>query len=222
MAFQDEVQNYINNYVEGHIPSKDEILKQFTYIEDEELQKRIAKEYYIARYIYKFFEGMESRDELLDAEVRLQVIMFANIYEAIIHYVLFTKYSETQIVKDLEYVQTPIEISIPSEKKKEIEDALQHSGKSIKTYYMALKRRDLTKVRFDEKAEAAFSLGLIDNDLKDEIINFYNLRNGIHLHAEIRKNIIWDLEMSKMAYWRIEKINLQVSRKMKIDNKITV
>lgn len=222
MAFEDAVKEYISTYVTGHLPNKNEMEKQFNYIHDEELKERIFKEYYICRYVYKFFEGMNAKDELLDAEVRLQVIMYANIYEAIIHYVLFSLYNDRQIVKDLEYVKAPIEISIPHEKYAQLQTALQHNGKTIKTYYIDLKRRDITKIRFDDKAEAAFQLGLIDESLKDEIIQIYNLRNGIHLHAELRKQTVWDIEMSKLAYWRIEKLNQELIQKLTEDGKICV
>jgi len=222
MAFEDDVKNYINTYVEGHLPDKVEIDKQFLYIQDSDLRSRISKEYYIARYVYKFFEGMNAKDELLDAEIRLQVIMYANIYEAIIHYVLFTLYKDDQLVKDLEYIKAPKEISIPTEKYCIIKDALVHDGKDIKTYYLDLKKRDITKVRFDDKADVAFKLGLIDKPLMEEVIHFYNLRNGIHLHAELRKQIVWDLEMSKMAYWRIEKLNKLVEEKLIKDKKYSV
>jgi hypothetical protein len=219
MAFEDDVKEYINNYVEGHLPSKDDMEKQFDIIMDEDLKKRITKEYYIARYVYKFFEGMKAQDELLDAEIRLQKIMFANIYEAIIHYILFELYKDLQVVIDLEYVKGPTEISIPKIKYEKLINELMHDGKKIKTYYINTKRRDKTKIRFDEKAETAWNIGLIDEELKDEIIGFYNLRNGIHLHAEIRKQIVWDLEMSKMSYWRIEKLVQQIKAKLIVDGK---
>ena len=48
----------------------------------------------------------------------------------------------------------------------------------------------------------------------------YNLRNGIHLHAELRKGIVWDLEMSKAAYRRVENLNNQVNRQLLADSKI--
>ena len=220
MGFEDQVKEYISNYVEGHIITKSDIEKTFNYILDEELRQRITKEFYIARYIYKFFQGMSAVDELLEAQVRLQVIMYANIYEAVLHYILFELYGDEQIVIDLKNITAPIEIYIPEHKKDKISKALVHEEKEIKTYYIGNKKRELTKIRFDEKADAAYQLGLLDEELKNEVITIYNLRNGIHLHAEIRKQISWDLDMSKKAYWRIEKLNQLVSAKLIADNKV--
>ena len=221
MTFQEEVKHYIAEYVEGHIPSQDDSLSKFSYIQNQEIQARIAKEYYIARYIYKFFEGMQAEDSLLVAQVRLQVIMFANIYEAIIHEALFTYYADSDAVHNLRFINTPIEISIPGSKLSKIKDAISHDGKEIKTYFIGSKRRDINKLRFDSKAEAARSLGLIDERLKEEMVNCYDLRNGIHLHAELRKEIVWDLEMSKAAYWGVENLSTQVKRQLLADSKIT-
>ncbi|WP_320153158.1 hypothetical protein [uncultured Tolumonas sp.] len=163
---------------------------------------------------------MSAVDELLEAQVRLQVIMYANIYEAVLHYILFELYGDEQIVIDLKNITAPIEICIPEHKKDKISKALVHEEKEIKTYYIGNKKRELTKIRFDEKADAAYQLGLLDEELKNEVITIYNLRNGIHLHAEIRKQISWDLDMSKKAYWRIEKLNQLVSAKLIADNKV--
>jgi hypothetical protein len=220
MTFEEDVKNYVAEYVEGHIPSQAESLSMFSYIQNQEVQARIAKEYYIARYIYKFFEGMKAENSLLDAQVRLQVILFANIYEAIIHEVLFAYYNESEYVHNLKFINSPIEISIPESKLRDIKDAISHDGKQIKTYFVGSKSRDINKLRFDSKADAAASLGLIDEAIKEDMVYCYNLRNGIHLHAELRKEIVWDLEMSKAAYWRVHNLNTQIKRQLLADSKI--
>jgi hypothetical protein len=48
-------------------------------------------------------------------------------------------------------------------------------------------RLEETKVRFDSKVRAAVKLGIIDQPLDDELIEFYTARNMIHIHAELRK-----------------------------------
>ena len=166
MTFEEDIKDYIAEYVEGHIPSQADSLLKFSCIQNQEVHARIAKEYYIARYIYKFFEGMRAENSLLDARVRLQVIMFANIHEAIIHEVLFTCHAKSEHVHNLKFINSPIEISIPESRLRDIEDALSHDGKQIKTYYIGSKSRDINKLRFDSKAEAAVRLGLIDEALK--------------------------------------------------------
>ena len=42
-------------------------------------------------------------------------------------------------------------------------------------------------------------------DLPSELIEIYSYRNGVHLIAEQRKGINYELDLSKKAYWRIKK-----------------
>lgn len=46
-------------------------------------------------------------------------------------------------------------------------------------------------------------MGLIEEWLKDELIEIYEARNAIHIHAEIRKSLDYQLELSKNAYRRM-------------------
>jgi hypothetical protein len=81
---------------------------------------------------------------------------------------------------------------------------LDHDGKKIIPTYEAIGRTDESKVRFDKKAECAEALGLIEGWLKDELVEFYEARNAIHIHAEIRKSLDYQLDLSKRAYLRMQ------------------
>ena len=72
-----------------------------------------------------------------------------------------------------------------------------------------------TEVRFDEKAQCARGLGLIDGSLCEDLISIYEARNSIHLHAEIRKGLAWGLELSRLAYYRLELLQEQIRRGLK-------
>jgi hypothetical protein len=91
---------------------------------------------------------------------------------------------------------------------------LQHDGKPIIPTYEGVGKTDESKVRFDRKAECAFSLGLIEEWLRDEIIEFYEARNAIHIHAEIRKSFDYQLDLSKRAYLRLQPFREQVRSKL--------
>ncbi|WP_201049432.1 hypothetical protein [Aliivibrio fischeri] len=92
-----------------------------------------------------------------------------------------------------------------------MEKELEHDGKTIIPTYIGVGHTDITKVRFDSKAKCAFKLGLIDEWLKDEIIEFYEARNAIHIHAEIRKSLDYQLDLSKRAYRRMEPFIEQIT-----------
>lgn len=55
----------------------------------------------------------------------------------------------------------------------------------------------LTQVRFDRKVRCARALGIVDEDLSGDLIAIYDARNAIHIHAEIRKGVEYELEPLK-------------------------
>ena len=91
MPFDGKIKNAINDYVMRDMPNDEKIADHFNYIEDEKLRERLFLEFKSIRYMYKIFEGIEAIDETLLFQIRSQVIFYAGIYEAIIHYVLFEK-----------------------------------------------------------------------------------------------------------------------------------
>lgn len=91
-----------------------------------------------------------------------------------------------------------------------LEKYLEHDGKKIIPTYLSTGRTDESKVRFDKKAECATTLGLIKPWLKDELIEFYEARNAIHIHAEIRKSLDYQLDLSKRAYLRMQPFKEQI------------
>jgi len=68
-----------------------------------------------------------------------------------------------------------------------------------------------TKVRFDSKARAAAVIGIIDEELADELVTFYAARNMIHIHAELKQGTdwSWEIEFARQAYWRLNKFGQQ-------------
>ena len=64
-------------------------------------------------------------------------------------------------------------------------------------------------------------LGLIDQSIKDVICNVYILRNAIHLHAELRRCIEYEIDVAKQAYWRLKGFCQQISEKLLADGKVS-
>ena len=94
---------------------------------------------------------MHAEDCLLVAQVRLQVIMSVNIYEAIIHGVLFARHADSDAVHNLRFINSPIEISIPDSKLSKSRDAFIYDRKEIKTCFIGSRKKDISKLRFDSK-----------------------------------------------------------------------
>ena len=235
MPFEKDIQKYINRYCDSHLPDDGWIEKEFDFIKDSELKKRIIIEYKNARYIYKVFEGLNVKNELLLAEVRVQILMYASIYETILHYIIFDEYyKDEECVRDVLIQKSLKEYSIPKESLKKLTKELVHDQKNIIPCFRTQVKRDITKVRFDEKCLLAYKLGIIhdiilpnekiDGDtgkkyskvsLYDDLISIYEIRNGIHIHAELKKEIDYQLFMSKLAYKRMRPFIAQIKEKLK-------
>ena len=102
MPLDKEVKDIVLSYCMRDLPNDSWYENAFDFVKDDLLKSRLISEFKNARLVYKVFEGIAAEDELLLAEVKMQVLMYASIYEATIHYVLFDQYyKNTPIVQDL-------------------------------------------------------------------------------------------------------------------------
>lgn len=229
MAFSEELKNEIELYCTNHLATNSWYENEFCFIQDIELKNRIIAEFKAIRFAYKLYEGIEATGENLMFEVRNQILAYASIYEAVIENVLSTYYSNTAEFDSLMHHVIPIKISIPQNKKNILQDVLSHDNKEIVPFYYDRKKKEKSQVRFDDKCRVAESLGLlhkfkntdgIEVDLPSEIIEIYSYRNGIHIIAEQRKGINYELNLSKRAYRRMRPFIDQLKEKLVEDGKI--
>ena len=211
MAFDAEVQKTINAYVSAHVADEAWHVAYFDFIGNAPLAQRLGEEFISTRYIYKILEGLEADNWMLRSQIRLQVLSYASIYEAVLHHLLFDCLATKPQVVALTEFPTKKQISIPPASLALLEKHLEHDGKKIIPTYEAVGRTDDTKVRFDRKAKCAAALGMIEPWLKDELIEFYEARNAIHIHAEIRKSLEYQLDLSRRAYLRMQPFKEQLS-----------
>lgn len=229
MAFSKELKNEIELYCTNHLAANSWYENEFCFIRDTALKNRIIAEFKAIRFAYKLYEGIEATDENLMFEVRNQILAYASIYEAVIENVLNTYYSNTAEFDSLIHHVIPVKVSIPQDKQKKLQDVLSHDGKEIVPFYYARKKKEKAQIRFDDKCRIAKSLGLIHKyvnvdgiivDLPSEIIEIYSYRNGIHIIAEQRKSINYELDLSKKAYRRMRPFIDQLKEKLSEDRKI--
>lgn len=214
MPFNDENKEYVIQYCKNHLPTDEWLYENFDFIKDDNLRDRVIIEFKNVRFMYKLFEGINAKDELLLAEVRLQVLMYASIYEAIIHYLLFDVFQDDENVKKLKVHTIPKRIDIPTEKRNKLKKELTHNEKEIVTFYYEEAKKEITAIRFDDKCKIAEKIGLIDSKLCLELIKIYEIRNGLHMHAEIRKQIEYELEISRIAYRRMKPFVEQIKNRL--------
>ena len=223
MAFTCETKKEIMEYCSNHLPEDCWYVKEFNFIQDNQLRKRIIQEFKATRFAYKLYEGIAAEDENLIFEVRNQILAYASIYEAVLESVLTTYYQNTIEYDDLMHHTIPVKIDISTEKKEKLKKELEHDGKEIVPFYYKRKKKDKPQVRFEDKCEAAKKLGIIHGftnnkgiyiNLPEEIKEIYSFRNGIHLIAEQRKGIQYELDLSKKAYRRMAPFVAQIKEKL--------
>lgn len=240
MQFENTMQKDIIDYCMRDLPCEDWYEENFNFVKNHELKTRLISEFKNARFIYKIFEGLSATDELLLAEVRMQVLMYASIYEATLHYVLFDEYYKNDpLIKELLVQRVNKPFSIPTEQLSKINTFLAHDGKTVIPYFETEQKREIEKIRFEEKCIVAFKIGLLTeiteqgredadilSDLKridkvptfcSELIRIYEVRNAIHLHAELKKEVEYHLQLSRIAYRRIQPFLAQIKNKLSQD-----
>lgn len=228
MPLSQEIKNEIYTYCNGHLADENWYREEFEFIEDEKLRVRLVQEFKGIRFAYKLYEGIEATDENLIFEIRHQILAYATIYEAVLHYVLYTYYESTQEFHELQYHIAPAKIDIPERQVATLSSALLHNGERIIPYHMQERKKNKEQVKFADKCLTAEELGLLyvfKNelgeiiDLPREIIEIYGYRNAIHLDAELRKGIEYELELSKKAYRRMRPFIDQIKAKLQQDRK---
>lgn len=229
MAFSPEISDEIYKYCNNHLAQENWYENEFNFIKDDALRNRLVEEFRAIRFAYKIYEGIAAKDENLIFEVRNQILGYATIYEAVIEQVLTEYYSDTTEFDDLMHHTVPVQISIPLDKQNDLQSALSHNGEMVVPFSYRRKKKEKSQVRFDDKCRTAEKLGIIKSfknmegievDLPSEIIEIYSYRNGIHLIAEQRKRITYELELSKKAYRRMRPFIEQVKSKLTEDGKI--
>lgn len=218
MAFTEAVRQAVAEYVENHLPDEQFYQAYFWFISDENLKNRLEEEFRSTRYIYKMLEGMQAKDWLLTAQIKVQILLYASIYEAVIHHVLFQNYATTQEVIALNSYEHRKPINISGTIRKKIQSTYNTTG-SISVYETEVRTIDERKIVFEDKAQTALALGLINQKIKDVVCTVYSLRNAIHLHAEIRRGIAYEIEAAKDAYWHLQGFCQQIADKMVADGK---
>lgn len=228
MPLDNNTKHAVYDYCNNHLPEKSWYEKEFEFIEDSALRKRLVEEFQGIRFAYKLYEGIEAENENMIFEVRHQIFAYATIYEAVLHYVLYTYYESTEEFHKLQYHETLAKIDIPAKKRGVLEKELEHNGKGIVPMYMKERKKDDSQIRFDDKCKTAEALGILHKyvnqqgeeiDLPGEIIEFYSYRNAIHLVAEQRKGIAYELDLSKRAYRRMRPFVDQIKDKLQQDKK---
>lgn len=215
MPLEEQVRSEATEYARKDLPGGvDWHVNYFDFISDMELRGRIGQEFYAARYLYKLWEGLRIDETwATQAQIQLQVQQYASIYEASIHHLLFIEAADAPEVQRLFEYEALVERRLPGHIMDRIHRLDAADSSDIVGAVRQTRRTQDSKIRFDSKVAAAVALGIIDEDLGNEITGFYTARNYIHIHAELRQtDLAWQISFSRDAYRRLEPFKAQASK----------
>lgn len=224
MAFPDKLKTEVLAYIHKHHPNKLwwEQYFDLPFVSDIELAKRLVQEMMAIRTIYQLLEGLRAEKELLRAQTKIQIITYASIYESILHHIIFKtdikdKIEVTKLLSKEKYVQR----SLPKPHQN-----ITHNGEKIYTMAKVPELRDERYIKFEEIVDVAEELKLIDSTLSADLLELYNLRNAIHLQAEIAKGVTYELAISMKAHQLLKPFKRQIINGLKshkiVDRKYNV
>ncbi|MDR3704716.1 MAG: hypothetical protein P4L28_02265 [Paludibacteraceae bacterium] len=208
MAFPDKLKCEVENYINKHHPNQAwwEQYFDIAFVSDVELAKRLVQEMMSIRTVYQLLEGLRAQNELLRAQSKIQIITYASVYEAILHHIIFkTDLKLNQEVINLLSKEKYVKRSLPMPHQN-----ITHNGEIIYTMAKVPITREERYIKFEEILHVTQKLNLIDSSLYEDLLELYNLRNAIHIHAEIAKGINYQLEISKKAHKLIKPFKNQI------------
>jgi len=197
MPLDSSIIHSVAEYYHRDIGTYSSYIRQFDFIDDENLRKRLAQEFYIARYAAKLQEALafdENFFELL-GHLKLQIIQYAGIYEAVISYLLLNKFPTHQGViklgKRIEYRKVDALAASTQ---------IQHKGEEVFLCRQAHVQDQWVYVRFEDKLKAAQEIGFLKEPVAKTILDTYKLRHSVHIEKAVKDEIIFEMEQCKQAY----------------------
>lgn len=187
-------------------------IAQFEFVDDPELKNRLGRAYYAARYVAKLMEALRPEGDFSHPFVKFQIIQYASIYEAVVAYLLWTRYADHPEVKQLQthkaYKPVPALGKLTQ---------MSFDGDQLHPCVYKDAKTQRNSIPFRDKVDCAVRLGLIDEAYSGDIKKTYELRNLAHLEAETQQQIDVELEEAKTGYWRMKPFLERISEVLKQD-----
>jgi hypothetical protein len=174
-------------------------VQQFSFIEEEPLQKHLGEAFYQARFIGRVREALALRGGFNHAFTKYQIVLYASIYEALIDYML-EKNSDNPIVHDLisETVFKQRKNALSSKTKLLFAD--DTGDVELIPCRAVLRERRLQEIQFDQRVDTVVRLGIFPQADAPFIKTLYKSRNNVHLQSSANKEFQPDDQESSEAF----------------------
>ncbi len=200
MALEEAVRESIQLYCTKDLPGDLEWhIKKFGFINDTELQERLGRAFYSARYMSKLMEALYVKDIELHPFVKFQVMQYASIYEAVITFLLWTTFKEHDEVKKLQTHKAYKPVSALGSL-----TSMKFNGEELFTCIYTDAKTPKNSIPFAEKVDCSVRIGFVDAEYAEDIKRVYELRNLAHIETEAKKQIEIEIEHAKLGYWRMQ------------------
>jgi hypothetical protein len=199
MPLEQANRDLIDGYCRRHLPKDMQwYLEQFQFIQDLELQKRLARAYYAARYMSKLLEALFASGNEMHPFVKFQILQYASIYEAVVVYLLWNRYQHTKEVDDLQHHFALTKVSGFAKDAK-----LTVAGEEAVIAVTHRKKTPRTSIPFRDKVDCAVKIGFVGTAYCEDLKKIYALRNLAHIEAEAADQTEVELQHSRLAYRRM-------------------
>lgn len=198
MPLDPETIRNITAYYRKNLGHYGQFIEKFDMIVDKKLQRRLAQEYYMARYIAGIQSAMnfnENSFELL-AHLKFQIVQYAGIYEAVISNVLIKKFGNDEMVLKLQKSEFYSRVDALSNGTE-----IRHNGDTVYICKKSEKKLgwDTNKISFDNKLKVAKQIGFVKEEIGKTILEIYGLRHSVHPEKAVKAEIIFHKEQVNIA-----------------------
>jgi TPP-dependent 2-oxoacid decarboxylase len=192
MPLTEAIRNSIHSYCKADLPGDLQWhVDQFSFIKEIELQKRLGRAFYSARYISKLMEALLASPDEIHPFVKFQIMQYASIFEAVISYLLWSRYKDHVELRTLQTHKAYKPVSALSSR-----TSMSYESEAVFTCVYRDAKTSKNSIAFKDKVDCAVRIGFVDSAYAQDIKRTYELRNLAHIEAEI--------EHAKTGYWRMK------------------
>lgn len=200
MPLEQEAREAIDAYCKNHLPDDPKWhIEQFSFIANKELQQRLGRAFYAARYLGKLMEATYASGDAMHAFVKFQIMQYASIYEAVISCLLWTRYKQHDEVLRLQTHKAYKPVSALGSL-----TSMKYGDEELIPCVYRNSHTPKNSIPFRDKVDCAVRIGFVDAAYAGDIKQIYELRNLAHIETEAEKQIELEIEQSKTAYLRMQ------------------
>lgn len=200
MPLEEEKRSSIDAYCKRDLPGDLQWhVDQFSFIANEELRKRLGRAFYSARYVGKLMEALLASGDEIHPFVKFQIMQYASLYEAVVSYLLWTRYVDHPEVKALQTHKAYKPVNALGNL-----TSMKYGEELLFTCVYRDAKTPRNSIPFKDKVDCAVRIGFIDETYAEDIKRTYELRNLAHIETEAEKQIEVELAHAKTGYWRIK------------------